>query len=113
MTGTEIVAISQLTTIILGMCLGSIVLIIVAALFKAPEATVQLLSVAVQSGLIIRMTTALVIALAVFGLRLANLISAEAAIATLSGIAGYVLGGQAARLPTSQDQKTPTTPQPS
>jgi hypothetical protein len=53
MTGTEIVALAQLTSIVLGMCLGAIVLIIVAALFKVPEATVQLLSGAVQSGLII------------------------------------------------------------
>jgi hypothetical protein len=106
MTGSEIVVISQLTTIILGMCIVALVFIIVAALFKAPEATVQLLSVAVQSGLIIRMTTAIVVVVVVFGLRLANLVSAEATIATLSGIAGYILGGQMAlRSPNQADVK--------
>jgi hypothetical protein len=45
------------------------------------------------------MTTAIVIVLVVFGLRLANLVSAEAAIATLSGITGY-------RRPTNGRERT-------
>jgi hypothetical protein len=107
LTGSEIVAVSQLTAVILGMCLVALVLIIVAALFRVPEATIQLLSTAVQSGLIIRMTTAIVIVIAVFGLRLSNLVSAEATIATLSGIAAIFLVDKWLGLPPHNTNPNP------
>jgi hypothetical protein len=50
----------------------------------------------INSGSVIRLATAVVIVLTVFGVRLLDKISAEATIATLSGIAGYLLGGQMA-----------------
>jgi hypothetical protein len=109
MDSVDVVALSRLTTIVLGMCLGAIVLIAIVALIKAPESTIKLMLAAVQSGLIIRMTTAVVIVIVIFGLRIVDKVSAEATIATLSGIAGYLLGGQ---LPRRADTPTaPGTPQ--
>ena len=105
MDSVDVVALSRLTTIILGMCIGAIVLIAIVALMKAPESTIKLMLAAIQSGLIIRMTTAVVIVIVIFGLRIVDKVSAEATIATLSGIAGYLLGGQ---LPRRAD--TPTAP---
>ena len=108
MTGSEIVIVSQLTSIVLGACLATIALIVIVALIRVPESAIRLLLIAIQSGLIIRMTTAIVIVIAVFGLRLANMISAEATIATLSGIAGYILGGQVARPSSAEPQEIPS-----
>jgi hypothetical protein len=97
MDSVDVIALSRLTTIVLGMCIGAIVLIVIAGLIKAPESTIKLRLAAVQSGLIIRMTTAVVIVIVIFGLRIIDKVSAEATIATLSGIAGYLLGGQLPR----------------
>jgi hypothetical protein len=97
MDSVDVIALSRLTTIVLGMCIGAIVLIVIAGLIKAPESTIKLMLAAVQSGLIIRMTTAVVIVIVIFGLRIIDKVSAEATIATLSGIAGYLLGGQLPR----------------
>ena len=97
----DVVELSRLTTIVLGMCIGTIALITVVGLIRAPESTIKLVQSAVQSGLVIRMTTAVVIVIAIFGLRIIDKVSADAAIATISGIAGYILGSQQAPKPAS------------
>lgn len=66
----------------------------IVGLLKAPEATAEVMLTMVQSGSVIRLGTAIVIVLAIFGLTLTDKISGEAAVAALSGIAGYLLGGQ-------------------
>jgi hypothetical protein len=102
----DVVALSRQTTIVLGMCVGTNALITVVGLLRAPESTIKLALSAVQSGLVIRMTTAIVIVIAIFGLRIIDKISADAAIATLSGIAGYILGSQQAPKPASATRDT-------
>jgi hypothetical protein len=66
----------------------------IVAMLKAPEPMTNVMFALINSGAVIRLATAVVIVLAVFGLRLLDKVSAEAAVATLSGIAGYLLGGQ-------------------
>jgi hypothetical protein len=63
-------------------------------MIKAPESTIKLMFALIQSGSVIRLATTVVIVLAIFVLRMVEKISAEATIVTLSGIAGYLLGGQ-------------------
>ncbi|GLS34342.1 hypothetical protein SAMN04488498_109210 [Mesorhizobium albiziae] len=97
----DVVELSRLTAIVLGMCIGTVALIAVVGLVRAPESTIELMLLAAQSGLVIRMTTAIVIVIAIFGLRIIDKISPDAAIATISGIAGYILGSQQAPKPAS------------
>src|ERR1700724_3608541 len=89
-----VLELARLTTICLSVALGALALFGIVAMLKAPEAMIKVLFALINSGSIIRLATAVVIVLAVFGLRLMDKVSAEAAIATLSGIAGYLLGGQ-------------------
>jgi hypothetical protein len=89
-----IVDLSRLTMICLSVAITAFLIFGVVALWRAPESTIKLMLALIQSGSIIRMGTALIIVLAIFGLRLTDKVSAEATIATLSGIAGYLLGGQ-------------------
>jgi hypothetical protein len=110
METVDVVALSRLTTIVLGMCIGAVTLIAVVGLIRAPESAIKLMLAAIQSGVVIRMTTAIVIVIVVFGLRIIDKISAEATIATLSGIAGYLLGGQLVRQPDSARADTPGPP---
>lgn len=90
------------TAIIVGILIVTIGLIAVFGLMKAPKETSQVGIALVQSGSMTRMATALVIVAAIIGLRVLEKISAEAAIASLSGIAGYVLGG--ARSSTAREK---------
>jgi len=92
----SIIEIARLTTISLGMGFGALLIWGVTAMIKAPEPTIKLMLELVQSESVIRFGTAVVIILAIFGLRLTDRISAEATIATLSGIAGYLLGSHVA-----------------
>jgi hypothetical protein len=57
----DVVALSRLTTIVLGMCIGAVTLIAIVGLLKAPESAIKLMLAAIQSGVVIRMTTAIVI----------------------------------------------------
>jgi hypothetical protein len=87
-----LVEIARLVAIVAGLLIvGGIALGIVAAI-KAPELAGKILLAAIQSGSFVRFTTVLVIVATVFALRFLDKVSAEATIATLSGIAGYILG---------------------
>ena len=90
----SLIELARLATICIAIVIGAFALVGVAAVFKAPEATTKVMLVLIQSGSLIRIGTAVVIVLVIFGLRLTDKVSAEATIATLSGIAGYLLGGQ-------------------
>ena len=63
-------------------------------LLKSPENGGKLLISLIGNGNIIRLTTVGMIIVGVLILRFFDKISPEATIATLSGIAGYVLGGE-------------------
>ncbi len=90
----SIIELARLTTIGIGIVIGAFALVVSWRYSRASEATVKLMSAMVQSGSVIRMGTAVIIVLAIFGLRLTDKVSAEATSATLSGIAGYLLGSQ-------------------
>jgi len=97
----SIIELTRLTTICLGMAIGAFTVFGIAAMIRAPEQTIKLMFALVQSGSVIQLGAAVVIILVIFGLRLTDKISAEATIATLSGIAGYLLGGHEARRSTN------------
>jgi hypothetical protein len=94
MDTAAIIELARLTTISLGIAIGAFLAFGITAVIKAPEPTINLMLALIQSGSVIRLGIAVVIVLAIFGLRLIDMVSAEATIATLSGIAGYLLGGQ-------------------
>jgi hypothetical protein len=89
-----VVELTRLTTVTLAIAIGCVAIIGVVALLKAPESTTRVMLALIESGTLVRIGIATVILLAVFGLRLLDKVSAEAAIATISGVAGYLLGGQ-------------------
>ena len=91
---TTVLELAHLTTICLVSAFGAVTIFGVVAMLKAPEPTVKMMLAVISSGSAIRLAIAIVIVLAVFGLRLLDQISPEATIAILSGISGYLLGGQ-------------------
>src|SRR5262249_49282928 len=98
---TEIV---RYVLIFSGSCiLGAVVLAIVGAL-KAPHVTAEVLQGLIRARTLVRIATILSIIGCVFVLALTKKITGEAAIATLSGIAGYVLGRE------QQLREGPATP---
>jgi hypothetical protein len=89
-----LVAIVQLFTIAIGILALASVIVGSVTFLKAPETAANVVQALIKSGSLIRMATALVNVAAIFGLRLQDLITGDAAIAALSGIAGYVLGSE-------------------
>lgn len=89
-----VLQLARLTTICLVSAFAAATVFGVVAMLKAPEPTIRLMLAFINSGSAIRLAIAVVIILAVFGLRLFDQISAEATVATLSGISGYLLGAQ-------------------
>jgi hypothetical protein len=94
--------VARLTAAIVAVLIVVIGIIATFGITKSPVEFSKIAVALVQSGSVTRMATALVIVAAIIGLRVLDKISAEAAIASLSGIAGYVLGG--ARPGTSRDK---------
>jgi len=104
---STVLELGRLTTILVGIIVAGAVIVGVVSLFKAPEPTTKIFSALVQSDSVLRMATALIIVLAVFGLRLLDKISGEATVATLSGIAGYLLGHRTAEKKASDGRSSP------
>lgn len=103
-----LIELSRLSTIGLAVLICATAVVGIVGLFRAPESTVNVMFAVVHSGSIIRMGTAILIVLAIFGLRILDKVSAEATIATLSGIAGYLLGTQGPQGNSSAKSERPT-----
>jgi hypothetical protein len=91
-----VLELAHLATICLVSVFAASTIFGVVGMLKAPEPTVKMALALITSGSAIRLAIAVVIVLAVFGLRLLDQISPEATIAIISGISGYLLGGQTA-----------------
>jgi hypothetical protein len=99
-----LVELAKFTTITIAIVCGTTALVCVVALLKAPELTARVLLTATRNGNVTKLGGALVIVLAIFGLRMTDRINGDAAAAVLSGIAGYLLGDQTSRKPPHQSQ---------
>jgi|SRR5580704_1307003 hypothetical protein len=89
-----VVELARLCAIVFGILFVAAAIVATTLVLKDPTATVRMLLGLTQTGSIIRGATALVIVLAIVALRLLDKISGDATIATLSAIAGYVLGSE-------------------
>jgi hypothetical protein len=90
---TALIEIARLSAALMGLVIIALGGIGIAGFLKAPETFSNVVFALIQSGSLIRMATALVIVSGIVGLRVLDKVSGEAAIAALSGIAGYILGG--------------------
>jgi hypothetical protein len=92
MDQTVIIELARLTAIVSVIIVVAATAIIVTGAIKAPETAASVI-LAVRPGSVVRMVTVISIVVVIFGLRVMDKISADAAISSLSGIAGYILGG--------------------
>ena len=102
------IEIIQITAVLIAVMLLMLCVVVVIAFLKAPIETSNVLRALIQSGNLTRMVTIFGIVTAIYALRVLDKISSEATIASISGIAGYVLG-QVQRRRTRQsteDDKT-------
>jgi hypothetical protein len=97
MDTTTAVELGRLTTICLAFGFGTLTIVMVVALLKAPESSTRVMIAMIDSGSVIHFGIVIIIVMAVITLRLVDKISAESSIATISGVAGYVLGGERSR----------------
>jgi hypothetical protein len=93
MDTTTAVELGRLTTVCLAFGFATLAIIMVVALLKAPESTTRVMIAMIDSGAIIRFGIVIVLVMAVITLRLVDKVSAESSTTTISGVAGYVLGG--------------------
>ena len=91
---TTFIEIAKLAAVVAGVSAVAAAAVSIVALFRAPDAVAASVRVLVGAGSIIRLITILSIVAALVTLGCLGMVLGDAVVAALSGIAGYVLGGE-------------------
>jgi hypothetical protein len=91
---TTFIEIAKLVAIVAGISAVAVAAVSIVALLRAPDAVTDSVKALVGAGSIIRLITILAIVAALVILGCLGMVSGDAVVAALSGIAGYVLGGE-------------------